>query len=221
MEEGSPSRRSGASRLNPNAQPFSPSSLRSEDSRGGRLCFSDCEASSDGSASQSPPPAVVGVTVAANRRQSRRRRRLVPRGRGPRAAAVDGAPARRLHSVVVAHPARLSSEPDADGFREVHSRRRWRRWMPQRPRSPRPVPEDLVGLCFNCASEGAMSRRTAGSRRVAAPARLRGTGLVIALSCRPRFGPSAAVLRLAPPVARAVPPPVDRERRRRRPPTSP
>jgi len=43
------------------------------------------------------------------------------------AAAASGvgqsARGARLASVVV-HPARLSSEPDAEGFRQVHSRRR-------------------------------------------------------------------------------------------------
>ena len=57
-------------------------------------------------------------------------------------------------AATVAHPMRLSSMPDADGFREVHSRRRWRRRLLRRPHSPRPVLEDLVGLCFNCLQEG-------------------------------------------------------------------
>ncbi|XP_066322578.1 uncharacterized protein [Miscanthus floridulus] len=53
----------------------------------------------------------------------------------------------KLKSVVV-HPARLSVEPDADGFRKVESRRRWRRAAPAS--RARPVPHHLVGLCFNC-----------------------------------------------------------------------
>ncbi|CAD6234888.1 unnamed protein product [Miscanthus lutarioriparius] len=36
--------------------------------------------------------------------------------------------------------------PDAEGFRQVQSRRRWRRVASPR----RPVPSNLVGLCFNC-----------------------------------------------------------------------
>lgn len=54
-------------------------------------------------------------------------------------------PPRRLASVVV-HPARKSVEPDADGFRQVQSRRRWRRVAVPR----HPVPAALVGKCFNC-----------------------------------------------------------------------
>jgi hypothetical protein len=53
----------------------------------------------------------------------------------------------RLH-FVVAHPMHLSSVLNAEGFREVHSRRRWHR-RPQ-PRQPRPVPAHLVDLCFYC-----------------------------------------------------------------------
>jgi hypothetical protein len=52
----------------------------------------------------------------------------------------------RLHSLVV-HPARLLAELDPDGFREVHSRCRWR--CQPSPMLPRPVPVDLIGLCFN------------------------------------------------------------------------
>jgi hypothetical protein len=145
---------SGGSKLNPNAESFSPVSSRTAVNGGGRWCFSGFEASSAGSPLQSPPPPGLGMVVLV-RRHSRRHRRWRPRWAGPRTvAAADVAPAHRLRSVVVAHPARLSSEPDADGFREVHSRRRWRRrwrrWQPPRPRSSRPVPKDLVGLCFNC-----------------------------------------------------------------------
>jgi hypothetical protein len=42
----------------------------------------------------------------------------------------------------------MSMEPEAEGFRQVHSRRRGRRRVP--PRSARPVPPNLVGLCFDC-----------------------------------------------------------------------
>lgn len=54
-------------------------------------------------------------------------------------------PPRRLASIVV-HPARMSVEPDTDGFHQVQSRRRWRRVAPPR----RPVPAALNGKCFNC-----------------------------------------------------------------------
>lgn len=40
----------------------------------------------------------------------------------------------------------MSMAPDAEGFRQVRSRRRWRRVASPR----RPVPSNLVGLCFNC-----------------------------------------------------------------------
>jgi hypothetical protein len=56
----------------------------------------------------------------------------------------------RLRSVVVL-PASLSVEPDAEGFREVHSCRRWRRWF--LPRVAKPVLADLVGLYFNCLDD--------------------------------------------------------------------
>lgn len=58
-------------------------------------------------------------------------------------------PRRRLASVVM-HPARMSAEPDSDGFQEVHNRCRWRRTVVAA--SSRPVPADLVGKCFNCLS---------------------------------------------------------------------
>lgn len=49
---------------------------------------------------------------------------------------------------LVAHPARELVEPDADGFYEVRSYRRWSRRSPPKP--SRPVPSALHGLCFNC-----------------------------------------------------------------------
>lgn len=52
---------------------------------------------------------------------------------------------RRLASIVV-HPPRMSVEPDADGFRPVQRRRRWRRVAEPR----RLVPSNLIGKCFNC-----------------------------------------------------------------------
>lgn len=144
--------------LNPNAAPFTPRSSPSGSrlSRGGRLSFSDSEASS-GSASAG----VAEVDVGAPRRRFRRRRPRHRRRRA-RAAPSDGCvlprtlPASPQQSLPRSpqrlHPARLSAEPDAEGFREVHSRRRWRR-RPSPARGTQ-VPADLVGLCFNCLREG-------------------------------------------------------------------
>jgi hypothetical protein len=73
-------------------------------------------------------------------------RRAGPEGAAPApcpAVAAGGVPA------AAAHPPRMSTEPDVDGFREVHSRRRWRRTTAPR----RPVPASLVGKCFNCLVE--------------------------------------------------------------------
>jgi hypothetical protein len=50
--------------------------------------------------------------------------------------------------VLATHPPRMTGQPDADGFREVVNRRRWRRVVVQR----RPVQANLVGKCFNCLS---------------------------------------------------------------------
>jgi hypothetical protein len=54
----------------------------------------------------------------------------------------------QLRASPVAHPPRALEEPDAAGFYQVRSRRRWRRRSP--PMRSRPVPPALVGLCFNC-----------------------------------------------------------------------
>jgi len=145
MECGSPSRQSWAneveeeeaarspSNLNPNAEPFvegaSPYSLGS--SLGGRLSFTDSE---DYSGSEAPPADERGkapVVAVVHRRRHRRRQR--------RARVVGGfmADVRRSHPAdvaevapwvrsVVNHPAHTSSVPDAEGFHQVHSRRRWR-----------------------------------------------------------------------------------------------
>jgi hypothetical protein len=55
---------------------------------------------------------------------------------------------RRVASIII-HPPRMSVQPDADGFMEVQSRRRWR----HAPEPRRPVPPNLVGKCFNCLAE--------------------------------------------------------------------
>jgi hypothetical protein len=130
--------------------------------RGTRLSFTDSEAPIDSEAS--PVGADKGKEAAdagaCRRRPRRRRRRRRHRARSGfmaharRAHTHDGQasplPARRLSSLVV-HPARLSVEPDSEGFREVHSRRRWRRRPSPVPSWP--VPADLVGLCFNCLGD--------------------------------------------------------------------
>ena len=166
MEFGSPSRRSWADEveeadslphsssppLNANAEPFVPGSSPAVSwfSRGERLCFSDSEASL-GSAAPSPANVAEVGEIRERRRRPRRRRRHRRRAAqdasAHQAATASPPPMARLRSVAV-HPARLSAEPDDDGFREVHSRRRWRR-RPS-PTLARPVPPDLVGLCFNC-----------------------------------------------------------------------
>lgn len=142
-----------ASALNPHAEPF-------QGSPGGsvvRLCFSDSEPSlSD--PEESP---VSGRGKAMPDKRRRRRGRCRPRHR--RAASEPRQPSsapRRLASVVV-HPARMAIEPDADGFREVQSRRRWRRALQPR----RPVPANLVGKCFNCLSGNHVKADCSGPAR--------------------------------------------------------
>jgi hypothetical protein len=206
MERASSSRRSwadeveedkaarGSPTLNPNAEPFSPSS-----GLGGRISFSDSE---EYSGSEEPPAVGRGKAPAAEGARCRRPRH---RRRRPRAAGGFMADARRLYDdadggeprlpSVIVHSARLSAEPDAEGFRQVHSRRRWRR---PTPRQHKPVPADLVGLCFNslgddhvkaecrlpsrcrtCRQEGHRARRcpfgttTAGAKRGRSPAHSR------------------------------------------------
>jgi hypothetical protein len=66
-------------------------------------------------------------------------------GDARRTDAREPSPLRRLASVVVL-PTHMSVEPDADSFRQVQSRRRWRRV--DAPRSL--VPSILEGKCFNC-----------------------------------------------------------------------
>lgn len=177
MERGSPSRTSWAdeveeeesrarsrSGLNPNVEPFSPGAASL--GMGERLSFSDSEASS-GSDEPTPVADDQGKEVlpaAGRRRRPRRRRRhrrqaalggfMADAKRPPppppphdRAPAPSPPHVNRIRSIVV-HPARLSAEPDEDGFHEVHSRRRWLRRSP--PRAVKPVPEDLIDLCFNC-----------------------------------------------------------------------
>lgn len=180
MEHGSSSRRSWADQvededlrvhvarsrgLNPDAEPFFGGSSPGGSgwSAGGKLSFSDSEVSF-GSEMPSPDPGSKGKAPAEalGRRCRHRRRRRRPRGgRGlmanaqrsqpPIDASLAGLHLPRKPSLA-AHPARLSAEPDTYGYREVHSRRRWRRGLALG--SGKPVPEDLVGLCFNCFAEG-------------------------------------------------------------------
>lgn len=64
----------------------------------------------------------------------------------------------RLRSVV-AHPPRLGSAVDKEGFHIVESKRRWRRHPRPAPTGPRPVPAALVGLCFNCLASDRVAAR--------------------------------------------------------------
>lgn len=170
MERGSTSRRNWADEvevadeltcsrsagLNPDAEPFSLAG--SGFGRGEKLSFTDSEASFG---SEAPRPAAAdkgkGPAVASGRRRRPRRCRRAPGA--PGGFLVDTCrayqpeeppPAPKLRSLVV-HPARLSAEPDSDGFRQVNSRCRWHR-RPS-PAQPKPVLADLVSLCFNCLGD--------------------------------------------------------------------
>lgn len=135
-----------ATNLDPDAEPFFASPDASE-----RLHLSDYEGSFGDS---DEPPSSGRVDLAARpRRLCRRRRR---RARPCRAnlepplrtyTPPPGHPPRMTPPP--AHPPRMSPAPDGDGFREVHSRRRWRRATVVR----KPVPANLVSKCFNCLSE--------------------------------------------------------------------
>jgi hypothetical protein len=129
--------------LDPDATPFSSPGA----GFGDRIHFTDSEASfGDYDAS---PFQGIAATPAPVLRRRRRRIRRHRRLQGPPAAPTPP-PAPVAHpSVLASHPPRLSAQPDADGFHEVASRRRWRRTAVQR----RPVPANLVGKCFNCLSE--------------------------------------------------------------------
>lgn len=70
------------------------------------------------------------------------------------AAARHAYPREQPHDVTppgrsppATHPTRTLEEPDADDFYQVCSRRRWS-WRSSR--ATRPVPPELVSLCFNC-----------------------------------------------------------------------
>lgn len=132
-----------ASSLDPDAEPF----VASPGESGGRLHFTD----SEGSLGDSDAPASSGrgKAVRQPRRHHRRRRRQPRHGGFMADARCSGAwpttPPRRLPSIIV-HLARMSVQPDTEGFQQVESRRRWRRVA-----APcRLVPSNLVGKCFNC-----------------------------------------------------------------------
>lgn len=166
MECGSPSRhtwadevdeaeslsRSPSAGLNPDAEPFSPAA--SGFGKGKRLSFTDSEASFG---SEAPSPATAGrgkepAPTGGRRRRPRRQGGLMADARRTyRSSGVASPPPiGRLHSFVV-HPARFSVEPDFDRFRQVHGHRQWRRRAS--PTLARPVPADLVSLCFNCLGD--------------------------------------------------------------------
>ncbi|CAD6230183.1 unnamed protein product [Miscanthus lutarioriparius] len=128
--------------LDPHAEPYIASHGDFED----RLRFTDSEASFDDS--DAPPSSERDKSVLLPRQQRRRPNPASSRGAHHHASRPPQRIPTRLASIVV-HPARMSIEPDADGFRRVQSRRRWRRAaVPSRP-----VPRDLVGKCFNCFAE--------------------------------------------------------------------
>jgi len=130
------------SSLDPEAAPFFASPGASK-----RLHFSDSEESFGDSDTgcRSPRPTAASRTKLCGRRR-RPRRRHARRG-APQLASSPLQPSAPVR--LVTHRPRLAAEANADGFRQVHSHRRWRRSTPPR----RPVPADLVGKCFNCLSD--------------------------------------------------------------------
>jgi hypothetical protein len=102
----------------------------------------------------------------------------------------------RMQSIVV-HPTRLSSMPDSDGFHPVHSRRRWRRRPAARQRKS--VPEDLIGLCFNCLRDDHV-KADCLFPSCCRTYRHEATVLAAAPSAPPSLGPSSRVRWRAPAV---------------------
>jgi len=159
MEHGSPSRRSWADEAEKELP--SPRSLgagspglfhggRFDESFVNRLGLSDSESEADSGLPPPPPGKGKDVAEGSGRRRRGRHRRRRRRPQGFMAAARRSLPAPpvHLHRSPASHPARALATPDEDGFYAVQSRRRWRRRSP--PRVARPVPPELVGLCFNC-----------------------------------------------------------------------
>lgn len=140
-------RRRSIPRHRPSTAPPPPSGY------GERLSFSDLE-DYDDSKPPSPPPEGMGRSAP----HAGRRRRRARDPAGIMAAARRSPPPREISPrqrrtiSPVAHPARASGPPDADGFHTVQSRRRWRRRSP--PKQSKPVPPHLVGRCFNCMGKG-------------------------------------------------------------------
>ena len=134
--------------------------------QGERVSFTDSESYSD-SEPPSPPPPGRGKAVAGasgRRRRTRRRPRVVDgfmaaaRHAHPQATSMAVSPptSPRRRTSPSAHSARALAVPDADGFYEVRSRRRWRRRSPLR--ESRLVPVELQGLCFNCLAANHVKR---------------------------------------------------------------
>lgn len=139
----------------------------------GMVALSDSEEYSDSDSKPDLPPPPVnerGKAVMLPRakrhraRRHRHRRRAesfmaTARRANPRRSPMPPPPPppppphlnRRLTSPNT-HPARPLGAPDAEGFFLVCSRRCGHHRSP--PRSPRPVPPDLVGLCFKCFCGG-------------------------------------------------------------------
>lgn len=113
------------------------------------------------SAHPGPPPRAERVpsprhtSVRKNRWACHATRATVVRGTEPTCCAPENSieqaksQHRRCH-----HVARPSSRVDTEGFTLVESRRRWRHRKPERVSHHHPVPQSLVGLCFNYLGGG-------------------------------------------------------------------
>jgi len=127
------------------------------------VSFTDSESYSD-SEPPSPPPPGRGKAIAGASGRRRRRPRVVDgfmaaaRHAHPQATSMAVSPptSPRRRTSPSAHSARALAVPDADGFYEVRSRRRWRRRSPLR--ESRPIPIELQGLCFNCLAANHVKR---------------------------------------------------------------
>jgi hypothetical protein len=103
---------------------------------------------------------------------------------------------------VVAHPPRLGSAVDEEGFHVIESKRRWRRHPHRALTSPHPVPATLVGLCFIClASDHVAARYRLPSRCLVC----KGTGHR-ARDCKRACSPDRANTPLPPRSGRTVRP---------------
>lgn len=103
---------------------------------------------------------------------------------------------------VVAHPPRLGSAVDEEGFHVIESKRRWRRHPHRALTSPHPVPATLVGVCFIClASDHVAARYRLPSRCLVC----KGTGHR-ARDCKRACSPDRANTPLPPRSGRTVRP---------------